>query len=109
MKFENKNKIINIEKWLAINKGGKVRIATNKPILQNDEILVKLGMLIPRELFEKPLIEATIRIQDILKTEFNPDVILNTKELIEEQTGVKIDFKVLPVKLEEEEDNEVDF
>ena len=91
-------KIIN---WLVINKNGIKTVRKSKPDLEYNEIAIKINLEIPKELFERPLIEATLKIEDVPNNAYNPDIILNTKELIEQQTGAKIDFKLLNV----EEDN----
>ena len=55
-------------------------------------------MELPKELFERPQIEATLKIEDIPNNAYRPDLIINTKDLIEQQTGAKIDFKILPIE-----------
>ena len=91
-------KIVN---WLIINKNGIKGVRKSKPDLAYDEIAVKINLDIPKELFERPAIEATIKIEDIPNNAYNPDIILNTKELIEQQTGAKIDFRILNTEEEE--------
>lgn len=81
--------------WLIINKNGIKGVRKSKPDLAYNEIAVKINLDIPRELFERPTIEATLKIDNIPNTAYNPDIILNTKELIEQQTGAKIEFKIL--------------
>lgn len=83
--------------YLTINSNGSTRFTKGKPNLNWDEISVKLNLVIPDELFRRPLIEATIKVSDdIIPKEQPTDLILNTKELIEESTGAKIEFKVVP-------------
>lgn len=81
--------------WLIINKNGIKGIRKSKPDLAYDEIAVKIILDIPKELFERPQLEATIKVEDIPNNAYKPDIILNTAELIEQQTGAKIDFKVI--------------
>lgn len=85
-------KIIN---WLIINKNGIKATRRSKPNLAYDEIAVKIYLDIPKELFERPQIEANLKIENIPNIACNPDLIINTKELIEQQTGAKINFRVL--------------
>ncbi len=87
-------KIIN---WLIINKNGIRGIRKTKPDLSYNEIAAKIILDIPKEIFERPQIEATIKIDEVPNNAYRPDLIINTKELIEQQTGAKIDFKILPV------------
>lgn len=81
--------------WLVINKNGIKAVRRTKPALEYNEIAVKINLEIPKELFERPLIEASLKIKDIPNNAYNPDIIINTKELIEQQTGAKIEFKLL--------------
>ncbi len=89
-----------ITNWLIINKNGIRGTRKTKPDLAYDEIAVKIILDIPKEIFERPQIEATIKIDEMPNNEYKPDLIINTKELIEQQTGAKIDFKILPVEKE---------
>lgn len=84
--------------WLVINKNGIKTVRRTKPALEYNEIAVKINLEIPKELFERPLIEASLKIKDIPNNAYNPDIIVNTKELIEQQTGAKVEFKILPIK-----------
>lgn len=84
-----------ISQWLAINKNGITRVRKTKPYLEWDEVAVKLLLDIPDELFRRPVIDATLTIRDIPNNAYEPDIVLNTKELIEQQTGAKINFTVV--------------
>lgn len=84
--------------WLIINRNGIKGVRKTKPDLAYNEIAVKINLEIPRELFERPQIEATIKIDEIPNNAYRPDLIINTKDLIEQQTGAKIDFKILPIE-----------
>ena len=94
MKFTN---------WLVINKNGIKTVRKSKPDLAYNEIACKIQLEIPRELFERPAIEATLKIDNVPNNVYNPDLIINTKELIEQQTGAKIDFRILNVAEESED------
>lgn len=84
--------------WLIIDKNGIKGVRKTKPDLKWNEIAIKVILEIPKELFERPQIEAKIKVDEIPNTAFKPDLIINTKDLIEQQTGAKINFKVLPVE-----------
>lgn len=84
--------------WLIVNKNGIKGVRKTKPDLAYNEIAIKVILELPRELFERPQIEATLRIEDIPNNAYKPDLIINTKDLIEQQTGAKIDFKILPIE-----------
>lgn len=61
---------------------------------------MKVHIDVPDELFDRPQLEATIKIDPdkITPNTINPELILNTKELIEQAAGVKIDFRVIPME-----------
>lgn len=81
--------------WLILNKNGIKGVRKSKPDLAYDEIAVKINLDIPKELFERPSIEATLKIDDLPNNAYNPDLIINTADLIQQQTGAKIEFKIL--------------
>ena len=87
--------MVEIDKWLAINANGAVRVREQRPDLKFNELAMKLRIEIPDELFIRPTIDAKLKVEDVPATEFNPEVIVNTKELIEQQTGAKIDMTVV--------------
>ncbi len=84
--------------WLIINKNGIKGVRKTKPDLAYNEIACKIQLDVPKELFERPQIEAILKIDNIPNNACNPEIIVNTKDLIEQQTGAKIDFKILPIE-----------
>lgn len=99
------NNIINNMKetaYLIINKSGIKGVRKQKPSLNWDEISMKIDVDIPDVLFQRPHLQATVKVDKdkIQPNQICPEIILDTKELIEQQTGAKIDFKV--VSFEEE-------
>lgn len=97
-----------VNQWLVINRNGIVRIRKSKPSLNYDEIAMMLKIEVPNELFVRPTIEAKLQVKDIPNTGYIvPDVVIKTKELIEQQTGCKIDFRVIEMPEEEKEEKNV--
>lgn len=84
--------------WLIVNRNGIKGVRKTKPDLAYNEIAIKVNLELPKELFERPQIEATLKIEDIPNSAYRPDIVINTKDLIEQQTGAKIDFKILPIE-----------
>lgn len=84
-----------VKQWLSISKRGISSVRKTKPNLGWDEIAVQFELNIPDELFSRPTIQATLTVKDIPNNAYNPEIILNTKELIEQQTGAKIEFKII--------------
>jgi len=82
--------------YLIIGKSGIRGVRRSKPGLKWDEIAIKVSLDIPDQLFTRPQIEATITVDKSVQPEMiDPTIVINTKELIEQSTGVKIDFKII--------------
>ena len=86
---------MNATQWMVINKNGIQKIRQSKPDLGWNEIAVRVSVEVPDELFKRPHIEASIKVSDVPNTAYDADIVVNTKELIEQQTGAKIDFKIV--------------
>ncbi len=82
--------------WLILDKKGIKAARKTKPDLKWNEIAIKIKLDIPKELFDRPQLEATIKVDSIPNNAYKPDLIINTKELIEQQTGAKIEFNIIP-------------
>ena len=91
-----------VSNWLVINRNGVKTVRKSKPALDWDEIAIKLNLEIPNELFQRPTLEATVQVTDVPNTAYKPDVILDTVDLIEQQTGAKINFTVVQATEEEQ-------
>lgn len=83
------------KEWLIINKNGIKSTRKTKPALDWDEIAVQINLEIPDELFKRPTIEARLEVKDVPNNAYNPEIIVNTASLIEQQTGAKINFTVV--------------
>ena len=92
-----------VSNWLVINKNGVKSVRKSKPALDWDEIAIKVNLEIPNELFQRPTLEATVQVTDVPNMAYKPDVILDTVDLIEQQTGAKINFTVSHVAEEKEQ------
>lgn len=89
--------------YLNINRRGTARFTKNRVGLNWDEVAVKISLEVPDELFKRPFIEATITVsKDVLPKEQSINLILNSKDLIEQSTGAKIDFKIVPYEEKKE-------
>lgn len=87
-----------VSNWLIIDKNGIKAARKTKPALDWDEIAIKVNLDIPNELFQRPTIEATVQVKDIPNNAYEPEIVLDTVDLIEQQTGAKINFKVVPAE-----------
>lgn len=93
-----------VSNWLVINKNGVKAVRKTKPSLDWDEIAVKINLDVPKELFDRPTLEATLQVKDVPNNAYKPDVIIDTVDLIEQQTGAKINFTV--TRVDDTEDGE---
>jgi len=75
--------------WLIIDRNGIKATRKTKPALDWDEIAIKVNLEVPNELFQRPTIEATVKVTDVPNNAYEPEIILNTVDLIEQQTGAK--------------------
>jgi len=70
-------------------------VRKTKPFLEWNELAVEIELEVPDELFLRPTISARLTVKDVPNTGYDIDAIVNTKELIEQQTGAKIEFTVI--------------
>lgn len=94
--------------YLIIGKTGIRGVRKTKPDLKWDEVACRIELNVPDSLFERPQLEATIKVKEELLSPnyINPELIINTKELIEQQTGAKIDMKVISYSKEEKDETD---
>ena len=88
--------------FLVIGKNGIRGVRKTRPSLQWDELCCLLEVDVPDTLFVRPQLSATLRVEDVPLKPFDVESIVNTADLIEQQTGAKIHFTVIHT----DEDNE---
>jgi len=78
--------------WIVINQKGSIRATKRAPGLDWNEVAVRLTMDIPDELFERPRLEASIKIpqEACVPDVISSEVIVNAKKAIERSTGLEI-------------------
>lgn len=85
-----------VRQWLAIGKRGITKVTKAKPQLGGGEIACEIVMKVPDSLFVRPEIKASIDIKDIPSDAYIvPQVIIDMKDMIEQQTGAKIEFTIV--------------
>lgn len=95
--------------YVIVSETGRVRTSKNPPRLNKDEIPIRLRLSIPRKMFERPLIQATVKVDEaaIIPKEISPEILISTADLIEQQTGMKVELTVIqPEKKEPEIEGE---
>lgn len=91
-----------VSNWLVINRNGVKTVRKSKPALEWDEIAVKLNIEIPNELFQRPTIEATVKVTDVPNTVYEPELVIADIQDIEQRLGAKINLTVSHVAEEKE-------
>lgn len=87
--------------YLTVNKRGSCRFSKNRVGLNWDEISIKVSLEVPDELFNRPLIRASLIVdRTLIPKEQDMSLVLNSKDLIEQSTGAKVEFSI--VKNEED-------
>jgi len=51
-----------VQRWLAIDAGGRCRLTATKPKLRANEVAINLEVDLPNAIFEKPKLEAKITV-----------------------------------------------
>lgn len=89
--------------YLVVSSRGKTRATKYVPSLNFDEIAIRLCISIPKKLFERPLIQATVKVSEdaIAPREIVPEVLVNTAALIEQRTGMRVELRVVPPEKED--------
>lgn len=85
-----------IVSWLIVNPNGVKSVRKTKPYLEWNEVAIKVNIDVPKELFERPSLEATIVVDELPNNAYQPKIVIDTVDLIEQQTGAKINFTVVP-------------
>lgn len=101
---------MNTQGFLIVNSNGSMSIRKTKPALDWNEVAVRLEINLPDILFQRPQLEARIVVSDkaVNPIKIGPEILINTKDLIEQQTGMKIDLRVLHFDKEDIETNKID-
>jgi len=84
-----------VKQWFAVNKNGITKVRKTKPALDWNELAFQIELVIPDELFRRPTISAKVEIKDVPNMAYEPELVINTKELIEQQTGVKVEMQIV--------------
>ena len=88
--------------WLTIKDTGSMRLTKGQPSINWDEVSIKINVVLPNELFNRPRLKADITIpkEAALPTEITAETVEDCKEAIKQATGLEMSITV--VKPEEE-------
>jgi hypothetical protein len=83
---------LSVDCFLVVNSAGSVRVLKNRPVVDFDEVSLGLKVELPRSLFRKPRLSATLIVPESAGT---PDTIPvevqnNVREAIEQATGLQV-------------------
>jgi hypothetical protein len=83
---------MNIRCFLTVKSSGAVRVTKNKPALDYDEITIGLQLELPRALFEKPQLAATLIVPAgaALPSELPVEVVGNIRDAVESASGMEV-------------------
>ena len=97
---------MNVIRNLIVNSRGTCKIYNKHyPDIRADEICISLNLDIPDEIFTRPRLEASITIppEAALPEEIGSEVLVDTKEAIEQATGLTFAINVVLREVEEPE------
>lgn len=73
------------------------RLTKNRPSLEANEIAVKVNLELPDELFDKPQLEATVKVpkEAVSAPVIDAEVVDNVEQIILDQTGFHVKLEVI--------------
>lgn len=73
------------------------RYTSRPPALAKNEVAIKLGVSVPDALFNRPQLQAEVRIPEECVTApvLNAEVLDNVREVLQQQTGMDISVRVV--------------
>jgi hypothetical protein len=99
-----------ISQYLIVRKYGNPswpkfssRLTAGSPALSSNEIAVKLNLILPDAIFDKPAFEAKVVVPDeaVSKPVITADVIDNVEEIIKQNTGFEVKLEIVEQDKEE--------
>lgn len=81
-----------VYKFLVINNRGSVKAVEREPKLAANEISLRLCLEVPASLFERPRLEATMKVPNeaVPKIKITPAVTDNVEKMIKQATGLNM-------------------
>lgn len=98
-----------IQKHLVITSRGNVRIVEREPSLSASEISLKIVLDIPNSLFERPRLEAMMKVPNdaVPKSKITTTVTDNVEKIIKTATGLNMKVSIVENEEEKEETPQV--
>lgn len=79
-----------LSKWLIVSNRGTTRLVSSKPKVDWNEVAIKLNVEIPDIVFQRPMIEANVKIKGEFNNVSNIDVEGNLKEMVEHNENLHL-------------------
>lgn len=79
-----------ISSWITINNRGSCKLTKGKPRLDHNEVCMKLNIEIPNSVFQRPLLQANIKIDGELNYEFDYNEQKKIEDVIETLPNVHL-------------------
>lgn len=89
---------LRVAPWLVIAADGATRLSKATPALAPNEIAMRLNLTVPRAVFRKPSLEATINLPASIGAPDKIDaaVVGNIKAAVQQATGLELSIGVKP-------------
>jgi hypothetical protein len=90
-----------VSQYIIVKKTGKFkyssRMTVGSPVLQSNEVAVKVTLILPDAIFDKPAFEAKVVVPEdaVTKTLVSAEVIDNVQEIIKQNTGFEVKLEVV--------------
>lgn len=86
-----------IKRYLIIKKNGSTRVTKQPPAIEWDEVFMLLNIELPDKIFDRPLLQANITIDDkqVQPMVITAETISDVEKVIEERTGFEVKLEVI--------------
>ena len=81
--------------WLITRSNGSIKTTKNRPSMDWDEVAMKVALDIPNEMFQRPTLSASIKIEHAPKLEIEAETINNIQEVLKRE-GIDVKLTILP-------------
>lgn len=87
--------------YLVVRKNGTTKTVKSKPGLNWDEVSIKLDLVLPDSLFQKPQLTASINVPEdkVSPIEISSETVDNIKTAIEQHIGIPVSINIVNEQL----------
>lgn len=86
-----------VNNWSKARRKPQARLSVGVPALKSHEVAVKLHLELPEELFDRPQLQASIRVPDgaVAPTVIDTEVLDNIEEVIRREAGLDLTISLV--------------